>query len=172
MAWTSPRTWAVSEFVTAALMNTHVRDNLLFLKSNPEIGRATLATGVNTFNVETTALTLSSLAIPADVGKVYVECWGQQWNHTTLGTTGYAAVHLKEATAGLLLRAGNTGDIQQRWLGGEVAHAHAPMYLRTDDFAWAGTTRTITLSIVAVACTGWIHARTDSPVVLRVMRSY
>lgn len=26
--WTSPRTWVASEVVTAALMNTHVRDNL------------------------------------------------------------------------------------------------------------------------------------------------
>src|SRR3972149_6051226 len=29
MAWTSPRTWVVSEIVTAALLNTHLRDNLL-----------------------------------------------------------------------------------------------------------------------------------------------
>ena len=29
MAWTNPRTWAVGENVTAALMNTHVRDNML-----------------------------------------------------------------------------------------------------------------------------------------------
>lgn len=28
-AWTSPRTWVTNELVTAALMNTHVRDNLL-----------------------------------------------------------------------------------------------------------------------------------------------
>lgn len=28
MAWTTPRTWATGELVTAALMNTHVRDNL------------------------------------------------------------------------------------------------------------------------------------------------
>jgi hypothetical protein len=28
MAWTSPRTWVTSETVTAALLNTHVRDNL------------------------------------------------------------------------------------------------------------------------------------------------
>lgn len=27
MAWTAPRTWATSEVVTAAIMNTHVRDN-------------------------------------------------------------------------------------------------------------------------------------------------
>ncbi len=28
MAWTAPRTWVTGEVVTAALMNTHVRDNL------------------------------------------------------------------------------------------------------------------------------------------------
>jgi hypothetical protein len=28
VAWTSPRTWVSGETVTAALMNTHVRDNL------------------------------------------------------------------------------------------------------------------------------------------------
>lgn len=31
MAWTAPRTWTTGEVVTAAIMNTHVRDNLLFL---------------------------------------------------------------------------------------------------------------------------------------------
>jgi hypothetical protein len=29
MSWTAPRTWTTSEVVTAAIMNTHVRDNLL-----------------------------------------------------------------------------------------------------------------------------------------------
>ena len=29
MAWTAPRTWVTAETVTAALMNTHIRDNLL-----------------------------------------------------------------------------------------------------------------------------------------------
>ncbi len=28
MAWTTPRTWVTNELVTAAIMNTHVRDNL------------------------------------------------------------------------------------------------------------------------------------------------
>lgn len=31
MAWSAPRTWVTSEIVTAALMNAHVRDNLLAL---------------------------------------------------------------------------------------------------------------------------------------------
>lgn len=33
MAWTAPRTWVTGETVTAALMNTHVRDNLTALKA-------------------------------------------------------------------------------------------------------------------------------------------
>lgn len=31
MAWTTPRTWVANELVTAAQMNTHVRDNLSVL---------------------------------------------------------------------------------------------------------------------------------------------
>ena len=30
MAWTNPRTWVVGELVTAAIMNTHIRDNQVF----------------------------------------------------------------------------------------------------------------------------------------------
>jgi hypothetical protein len=33
MAWTTPRTWVTDELVTAAIMNTHVRDNLNSLYS-------------------------------------------------------------------------------------------------------------------------------------------
>lgn len=32
-SWTAPRTWVTSELVTAALMNTHVRDNLIVLRA-------------------------------------------------------------------------------------------------------------------------------------------
>ena len=56
MAWTSPRTWVASEVVTAAIMNTHVRDNLKAIgdawtsftptwtgvTTNPAIGNGTL----------------------------------------------------------------------------------------------------------------------------------
>ncbi len=37
MAWTAPRTWAVGEVVTAAMQNTHVRDNLLYLKTHTDL---------------------------------------------------------------------------------------------------------------------------------------
>jgi hypothetical protein len=32
MAWTAPKTWSVGELVTAANMNTHIRDDLKYLK--------------------------------------------------------------------------------------------------------------------------------------------
>jgi hypothetical protein len=33
MAWTAPRTWTTGELVTAAIMNTHVRDNFNVLRA-------------------------------------------------------------------------------------------------------------------------------------------
>ncbi len=33
MAWTTPRTWVTDEVLTAALLNTHLRDNLNWLKT-------------------------------------------------------------------------------------------------------------------------------------------
>jgi len=34
MSWTEPRTWTAGELVTADMMNTHVRDNLKYLKDD------------------------------------------------------------------------------------------------------------------------------------------
>lgn len=34
MAWTPPKTWTAGEVVTAAMLNTHLRDNLNILKTN------------------------------------------------------------------------------------------------------------------------------------------
>lgn len=40
MAWTTPRTWAVGEAITADLLNTHLRDNLSELKDPPSASYA------------------------------------------------------------------------------------------------------------------------------------
>lgn len=37
MTWTAPRTWVTSEVVTAATMNTHIRDNLLALADRIQV---------------------------------------------------------------------------------------------------------------------------------------
>ena len=50
MAWTSPRSWSDSEVVTSALLNTHLRDNLLM--TAPAVmsaqGDIVIASGANT----------------------------------------------------------------------------------------------------------------------------
>jgi hypothetical protein len=35
MAWTAPKTWGVGEYVTAAMLNTQIRDNLTYLYDRP-----------------------------------------------------------------------------------------------------------------------------------------
>ncbi len=51
MAWTTPKTWAFEEIPTSANMNTHLRDNLNFLKANIAFGASselTIASGAVT----------------------------------------------------------------------------------------------------------------------------
>lgn len=65
MAWTDPRTWATGELVTAALLNTHLRDNLNYLLSpNNDFVRHVDGTGYTTTsssfaNIDGTNLSLS-----------------------------------------------------------------------------------------------------------------
>jgi hypothetical protein len=56
MAWTAPRTWVAAEVPDAALMNLHVRDNLLYLVGDLAWTAPTLAgTWVNFGSGFTTA---------------------------------------------------------------------------------------------------------------------
>lgn len=45
MAWTAPRTWVAGELVTASLLNTHIRDNELYLKDAPTFDGNVTITG-------------------------------------------------------------------------------------------------------------------------------
>lgn len=71
--WSSPKTWAVGELVTAALLNAHLRDNLDFLKTPPtaayilnETGDYT-TTSTSFVNVDVAKLTLSITTAGGDV---------------------------------------------------------------------------------------------------------
>ena len=88
MAWTTPRTWTTSEVVTAAMLNTHVRDNLTFLRTAHAVkcysSLAAIATGTGvvsliTFNSElfdtdgfhSTAVNTGRITIPTGFDGTY-----------------------------------------------------------------------------------------------------
>jgi hypothetical protein len=66
MAWTAPRTWTTGELVTAAFLNTHLRDNLLDVAFNGHrvVDRVTDSTGSTISTTEVAEVT-ATLAIPA-----------------------------------------------------------------------------------------------------------
>lgn len=62
MSWTTPRTWATDELVTASMMNTHVRDNLNHLFGERQWAFASTMSQVSTTStsyVDVTGLTLN-----------------------------------------------------------------------------------------------------------------
>lgn len=69
MAWTTPASYAVSEIVTAAKLNTHIRDNLDYLKGNG--GLITISNGTDTVG-SVRASGNASPAAGAGIEMVYV----------------------------------------------------------------------------------------------------
>jgi hypothetical protein len=55
MPWTTPKTWSVNEVVTAANMNTHLRDNMSFVGAPPQCSVSTV-TPQSIANLTLTAL--------------------------------------------------------------------------------------------------------------------
>lgn len=116
MAWTAPRTWVALETVTAALFNTHLRDNLLdldtrvpalpadttkFLRGDgawqvppsgggPTVYRKTTSKAVNT-TVAATDLLNAEITIGAGVmstgGRLRMTVWGDYLNNAALTLT-------------------------------------------------------------------------------------
>lgn len=91
MAWTTPRTWVAGETVTAALFNTHIRDNLNALKSPP-----TDSQRLDEANLTTTAVAFAdidaagdpdlSLSITTTGGDVLVGFYGNITNNVDQNT--------------------------------------------------------------------------------------
>lgn len=83
--WTTPKTWAVDELVTASALNTHLRDNLNALKTPPsahyECNEGSDYTTVSTTFVDVDATNLA-LTITTNGGDVLVHFHGLVGNNT------------------------------------------------------------------------------------------
>lgn len=70
MAWTAPKTWA-GDLLTSSDFNTHIRDNLLWLKA-PTSGRVTLANAITTTSTSWADATGLSVTMTTNGGNVLV----------------------------------------------------------------------------------------------------
>jgi len=70
MVWTTPQTWTAA-LVTVAEFNTHIRDNLLWLK-DPPTGIATLSTAITTTSTSWTNVTGLSVTLTTSGGTIMV----------------------------------------------------------------------------------------------------
>ena len=87
MAWTAPRTWVSAELVTAALMNTHVRDNDTALRAG---GIAIASQAANEVIIGASATQLGRVAVGL-TGEVFVGVTGAAPDFApTLALTGGA----------------------------------------------------------------------------------
>lgn len=100
MAWTAPRTWTTGELVTAAIMNTHVRNNLSFLHDAPKVkmGRST---SLSIANDTVTAVAFTS-------ARTFYNADGM-WSGTNSTRLTAVRAGVYRVTAGVVWNANSTG---------------------------------------------------------------
>lgn len=126
MAWTAPATWSVNEIVTASKMNTHVRDNLTYLKG-----------GAGTIAFDAAATFAGALqATDASINH-QVELIGNGSNHSYIGN---------HSAANLLLLSTNRNPSTAAF--DNTAKSHAELRLNGD-----GTASQMTFATAAAANT-------------------
>lgn len=115
MPWTTPRTWAPDELVTAALLNTHLRDNLSYLNAlgqeiyiNP-LMRPYSHTGFGSVSLDVTALQNGyrwSSGAQNDLINWYVPLQEGTWNlellYWTSSAYGIYSVQLNDVQKGTI----------------------------------------------------------------------
>lgn len=99
MAWTTPRTWVAGEVVTAALLNTHLRDNLNAISGLWTAWTPTITATAGTFT------TVSAAGRYTQIGKTVI------WSLTITMTTAGTASNYLQFTLPATAAAGNGSNI-------------------------------------------------------------
>jgi hypothetical protein len=100
MAWTAPRTWVTGEIVTAAHLNTHLRDNLIDLDRRTTPFFATIATQQGTTATSFTDLATVGPAVTVTIGstgKALMSLYTYQYS-SDVGGTGLIGSAISGAT--------------------------------------------------------------------------
>lgn len=136
MAWTTPRTWVAGEIVTAAIMNTHVRDNLNEIRNY--YPRVLFSANGSLGNATTVETTWYSRTIPANTmfqnGYMVVVDTGGTWaaNGNTKTVRFYFGDHGLYYTLGNQAINGNNWRIQIRIQRTGSSTARATIWVTTN----------------------------------------
>ena len=88
--YTTPRTWTAAELVTASIMNTHVRDNLDYLKARPVARFADLdGTIASTTSTSFVDITGASVSITTSGSSRLLILASYYWLINATAATGY-----------------------------------------------------------------------------------
>ena len=141
MAWTAPRTWVDAEVVTAALLNTHHRDNLDIVKvTRDAAGRIHGLASAYVADLDSAALT--GLVDPADD------------NDHTGGTTTFGGTSRIVLPVGADKWTGTKGvDARGVWIEGNYIH-HIDEDFTTE---WRFLASVITIGSPGVVGSAWVE---------------
>jgi len=134
MAWTSPKTWSVNEVVTAANMNTHVRDNENWLANDRPRCRIAQSAVQNITNNTVTAIQFDA-ADTFDVGAMH----NPASNNTriTVPSGGGGTYLIGVDNAGWQDNNAGTRDIALRINGAtQITFDRRPTNQNTNTFQW------------------------------------
>lgn len=143
MAWTAPRTWVTGEQVTAAIMNTHVRDNFLITApaKATAIGDIFFANAVNSIG--------SGLAAGTTANFLRGGTANPTWNDTllgdlTLGATGTnASLAVFRSIGHIAMHQRGGTDVADQWI---VEHVADEFKIRFFDDSLATSTDSLAIA--------------------------
>jgi hypothetical protein len=152
MAWTAPRTWVTGELVTASLLNTHVRDDLSYLKASPTFDGSVIVAGSITAGSGSVGIVDATGKIPAISSTYFASLSGSNLTNVAL----LNGVNTFSAANPIILGAASTGTLRTDQAG------YLTMQSGSTGFAWrdsgnAGNVMTLT-SAGALTVTGTIQS--------------
>lgn len=157
MAWSTPKTWSTGELVTSSLLNTHLRDQLIFLK-DPPTGQYTLNQGSDYTTTSSTYVDVDgtnlALTLVTAGGDVLVGFYG-----TFQHSTANAAVALDISVDGVR-QGGDDGLITGR--AASTQNGYLPIAFVAMVRGLSAGSHTIKLQWKTTAATATLHAGAGS----------
>lgn len=128
MAWTTPRTYTTGELVTAAILNTHVRDNLLETAPAKITNIGDLLVGAGLNSLKSLALGAAGMVLKVNTGGNDVE-WGISSQAVIIPDLEYDSDISAEATVNYDISLGFTPKAALVFLKGSNDYGHIELSL-------------------------------------------